>query len=249
MLILGHRGEPRLAPENTMASFALVRGDLDRGVDGVEFDVQMTRDGELVVIHDETVDRTTDGQGWVKDLSLAEIRRLDAGVRFQGSPLHQRIPTLEEVFELFDGTRATINAELKNSVVPYEGMESLVLALAARFRLGGLVLSSFNIRSMGVVRELDAQCRTGLLFAPWLMRMPDVIAHARATGANAIHPFVLNVHTRFARLVHAAGLGLVPWTVDSPTQVRRCAALGADIIISNEPRVAAHSVATLGADG
>ena len=98
MLVLGHRGEPRLAPENTVASFALIRDDLDHGVDGAECDVQMTKDGELVVIHDEKVDRTTDGNGWVKDLTLQEIRKFDAGVRFPGPLHHEPIPTMREVF-------------------------------------------------------------------------------------------------------------------------------------------------------
>src|SRR5450756_915040 len=119
MLVLGHRGEPRLAPENTVASFALVRDDLDHGVDGAECDVQMTKDGELVVIHDEKVDRTTDGHGWVKDLTLQEIRKFDAGVRFPGPLHHEPIPTMQEVFEVFDRTRATLNVELKNSEIAY----------------------------------------------------------------------------------------------------------------------------------
>src|SRR5450759_5046577 len=95
MLVLGHRGEPRLAPENTVASFALVRDDLGHGVDGAECAVQMTKDGELVVIHDEKVDRTTDGHGWVKDLTLQEIRKFDAGVRFPG-PLHLSLIHISE---------------------------------------------------------------------------------------------------------------------------------------------------------
>ena len=77
MLVLGHRGEPRIAPENTIVSFALIRDDMGRGVNGAECDVQMTKDGELVVIHDEKVDRTTDGQGWVKDFTLLELRKLN----------------------------------------------------------------------------------------------------------------------------------------------------------------------------
>ena len=244
MLVLGHRGEPRLAPENTVASFALVRDDLDHGVDGAECDVQMTKDGELVVIHDERVDRTTDGSGWVKDLTLQEIRKLDAGVRFPGPLHHEPIPTMREVFEVFDGTRATLNVELKNSEIPYQGMEERLLELAGRYSLN-VVYSSFNVQSMGVIRKLDAKARTGLLYAPWLVKAPDVVAAAREQGANAIHPFVLNTLDGLIREVHEAGLALAPWTVDLSVLVRHFAASGIETVISNDPRMAAEAVASV----
>ena len=241
MLILGHRGEPRLAPENTIASFALIRDDLNHGVDGAECDVQMTRGGELVVIHDEKVDRTTDGTGWVKDFTLVELRKLDAGIRFPG-PLHyEPIPTLREVFEVFDGTRATLNVELKNSDVPYEGMEERLLELAGRYSLN-IIYSSFNLQSMGVIRKLDARARTGLLYAPWLIKAPDVVAAARELGANAIHPFVLNTLDALVHEVHDAGLAIAPWPVDLGVLVRHFAAAGVETIISNDPRMAAEAL-------
>ncbi|MBA4365097.1 MAG: hypothetical protein C0398_03700 [Coprothermobacter sp.] len=238
MLVLGHRGEPRLAPENTVASFALVRDDLDHGVDGAECDVQMTKDGELVVIHDEKVDRTTDGRGWVKDLTLQELRKLDAGVRFSGPPHHEPIPTMREVFEVFDGTRATLNIELKNSEIAYEGMEERLLELARQYSLQ-VVYSSFNVQSMGIIRKLDANARTGLLYAPWLIKAPDVVAAAREQGANAIHPYALNTLAGLIREVHEAGLALAPWPVDLGVLVRHFAASGVETIISNDPRMAA----------
>jgi glycerophosphoryl diester phosphodiesterase len=242
MLILGHRGEPRLAPENTVASFALIRDDLDHGIDGAECDVQMTKDGELVVIHDEKVDRTTDGNGWVKDFALQEIRKLDAGVRFPGSLHHEPIPTMREVFEVFDGTRATLNVELKNSEVAYEGMEESLLELASSYSLN-VVYSSFNVQSMGVIRKLDAKARTGLLYAPWLIRAPAVVAAAREQGANAIHPYVLNTLDALVREVHEAGLAVAPWTVDLSVLVRHFAASKVETIISNDPRMAAEAIA------
>ncbi|HZL83562.1 MAG TPA: glycerophosphodiester phosphodiesterase family protein [Candidatus Deferrimicrobium sp.] len=242
MLVLGHRGEPRLAPENTVASFALIRDDLDHGIDGAECDVQMTKDGELVVIHDEKVDRTTDGNGWVKDLTLQEIRKFDAGVRFPGPLHHEPIPTMREVFEVFDGTRATVNVELKNSEVPYAGMEERLLELASRYSLN-VIYSSFNIQSMGVIRKLSPKARTGLLYAPWLIRAPDVVAAAREQGANAIHPFVLNTLDGLIREVHEAGLAIAPWTVDLSVLVRHFVASGVETVISNDPRMAAEAVA------
>jgi glycerophosphoryl diester phosphodiesterase len=242
MLILGHRGEPRLAPENTIASFALIRDDLDHGVDGAECDVQMTRDGELVVIHDEKVDRTTDGTGWVKDFSLPELRKLDAGIRFPG-PLHyEPVPTMREVLEVFDGTRATLNIELKNSEVPYEGMEERLLELVSKYSVH-VMYSSFNLQSMGRIRKLDAHALTGLLYEPWLIKAPDVVATARELGANAIHPFVLNTLDALVREVHDAGLAIAPWPVDLGVLVRHFDAMKVETIISNDPRMAAGAAA------
>ncbi len=242
MLVLGHRGEPRLAPENTVASFALIRDDLDYGVDGAECDVQMTKDGELVVIHDEKVDRTTDGHGWVKDFTLQELRKLNAGVRFPGPLRYEPIPTMQEVLEVFSGTRAILNIELKNSAVPYEGMEERLLELVGRYSLS-VVYSSFNARSVGHIRKLDAKVRTGLLYEPWLVRAPDVVAAAREQGASAIHPYVLNTLDGFIHEVHAAGLALAPWTVDLSVLVRHFAAEGVETVITNDVRMAAEAVA------
>ncbi|MHB8070881.1 MAG: glycerophosphodiester phosphodiesterase family protein [Candidatus Cryosericum sp.] len=243
MLVLGHRGEPRLAPENTVASFALIRDDLERGVDGAECDVQMAKDGELVVIHDEKVDRTTDGHGWVKELTLQELRKFNAGVRFPGPLRHELIPTMQEVLEVFNGTRATLNIELKNSTVPYDGMEERLLELVGRYSVS-VVYSSFNVLSMGRIRQLDAKARTGLLYEPWLIKAPDVMAAARGQGANAIHPYVLNTLDGFIHEVHDAGLALAPWTVDLSVLVRHFAAQGVETVITNDARMAAEAISS-----
>lgn len=242
MLVLGHRGEPRLAPENTVASFALIRDGLEHGVDGAECDVQMTKDGELVVIHDEKVDRTTDGHGWVKDFTLQELRKLNAGVRFPGPLRHEPVPMMQEVLDVFSGTRATINIELKNSSVPYDGMEERLLELVGRYSLS-VVYSSFNVRSMGRIRKLDAKARTGLLYEPWLIKAPDVVTAAREYGASAIHPYVLNTLDGFIHEIHDAGLALAPWTVDMSVLVRHFAAEGVETVITNDARMAAEAVA------
>jgi glycerophosphoryl diester phosphodiesterase len=207
----------------------------------------MTKDGELVVIHDEKVDRTTDGHGWVRDLTLQEIRKFDAGVRFPGPLHHEPIPTMREVFEVFDGTRATLNVELKNSEIAYEGMEERLLELASRYSVN-VIYSSFNIQSMGVIRKLDAKARTGLLYAPWLIKAPDVITAAREQGANAIHPYVLNTLDGLIREVHEAGLAIAPWTVDLSVLVRHFAASGVETVISNDPRMAARLLPERGND-
>src|SRR6476619_6139509 len=129
--IFGHRGSMGTMPENTLLGF---RHALDLGVDGIELDVQLTKDGELVVIHDEKIDSTTDGTGYVKDYTLNELRQFSAGVAFSNLELFdkdvwalERIPTLEEVFELITPYQIELNIELKTGVFPYEGIEEKVL--------------------------------------------------------------------------------------------------------------------------
>jgi glycerophosphoryl diester phosphodiesterase len=163
-------------------------------------------------------------------------------VRLPGPLRNEPIPTMQEVFEVFDGTRATLNVELKNSVVPYEGMEERLLELAGKYSIS-IVYSSFNVQSMGRIRKLDANARTGLLYEPWLIKAPDVVAAAREQGANAIHPFVLNTLDGFIREVHDAGLAIAPWTVDLSVLVRHFAAEGVDTVITNDARMAAEVVA------
>jgi glycerophosphoryl diester phosphodiesterase len=121
-------------------------------------------------------------------------------------------------------------------------MEERLLELASRYSLN-VIYSSFNIQSMGVIRKLDAKARTGLLYAPWLIKAPDVVAAAREQGANAIHPYVLNTFDGLIREVHEAGLAIAPWTVDLSVLVRHFAASQVETVISNDPRMAAEAVA------
>ena len=125
--IFAHRGASDAAPENTLPAFARA---VEQGADGIELDVHLSRDGELVVIHDETLDRTTDGAGWVKDRTLAELRALRADNGLPGFA-EARIPTLREVLDLLRPTDLLLNIELKTSLVWYEGIEAKTLALVA----------------------------------------------------------------------------------------------------------------------
>ena len=155
--VIAHRGGPRYAPENTLAAF---RTAIDQGVAWLEFDVQMTRDGELVVIHDETVDRTTDGTGAVRDLILAQIRVLDAG----GG---ERVPTLEEVVVLAREHVVGILPETKAAHL-YPGIEEkLVRALAAADYLDHAVIQSFQAASLERLRSLAPDARLCALYGLW----------------------------------------------------------------------------------
>lgn len=228
--VWAHRGASADAPENTLPAFELA---LAQGAQGLEFDVQLTRDDEVVVIHDETLERTTDGHGWVADHSLDQLRALDAGVRHKGFA-GTRIPTLGEVLDLTRGTGVTLNIELKNSKMRYKGMEERVVEiLAGRPASGPVVLSSFNHYSLLRLHDLDRGLTLGALYSERLYRPWDYVPKLKAT---ALHPPARAVRgPKFVRRCAHAGLSLHVWTVDVPAEVRRLADLGVDAVITNHP--------------
>lgn len=229
-LILGHRGAAKERPENTLAAF---RRAIEVGADGIECDVQRSKDGELVVFHDERLGRTTTGQGWVKDHTVADLRRLDAGGWFDPAYARERIPLLPEVLEIVGPTARMINVELKNSRVPYPGMEAQVVAVLEQYGvLQRTVISSFNHNSLRVLKALDPMIRTGMLYVvPW--RSP--IAKALLLGADAIHPPRLAASGGLVRRAHRVGLRVCTWTVNRPKDMRQMMAYGVDAIITDHP--------------
>lgn len=182
--IFAHRGSKGNRPENTLAAF---REAISLGVDGIELDVHMTSDNELVVIHDETVDRTTNGSGYIKDLSLQELKKLDAGSWFSDEYKGEKIPTLEEVFELLKDTKITLNIELKNDVFDYDGIENKVIQEVGKFSYyQNVILSSFNHYSIKKCVDINPGIDTALLFMEALYEPWN---YANLVGAKAIHVY------------------------------------------------------------
>ncbi|MFT4296609.1 MAG: glycerophosphodiester phosphodiesterase family protein [Micropruina sp.] len=229
MEIWAHRGASARQPENTIAAFAAA---MDAGADGVELDVQLTSDGVPVVIHDEKVDRTHDGTGWVSSFSCAQLQKLRSLVKPKGDPAITRIPTLAEVLDLIAPGRQQINIELKNSVKPYKGLETKVLALIGERKLADrVVLSSFNHYSLQRLRERGwtgelAAVHDGMLREPW--------RYFRELDVQAVHPprHVLMV-PGFVTRAHRAGFKVRVWTVNKSAQRQRCARLGVDGIFTD----------------
>lgn len=229
--IWAHRGASADAPENTLPAFALA---IDQGADGIELDVQLTHDGRVVVIHDETLDRTTNGHGWVKDHSLAELKRLDASAGRPGSP-PTTIPTLDEVFELIERSPLAVNIELKDSRVPYPGLPEKVLDLIQRRGWNHRVMiSSFNHMTLARVRQLDSSTSTGLLFADVLYEPWN---YAQQLWATALHPNLAYVDyvPDVVAEAHSYLLEVNVWTVDQADDIDRMLAAGVDGIISDYP--------------
>lgn len=231
--VWAHRGCRREAPENTLPAFALALG---LGVDGVEFDVQLTADGVPVVIHDETVDRTTNGTGAVVGFALEQLRELDASAGFQGFD-GVRIPTLDEVLDLLAPSGLALNIELKNSDEDYPGLEEKVLAaVEARGIADQVVLSSFNHYSLKRLQRLGASSPLGMLYTDPLYRP---WRYAAKLGVAAIHPPVRYVYGKgFVRRTHAAGLAVRPWVVNGRRHLARMLRIGVDAVFTDTPRLA-----------
>jgi glycerophosphoryl diester phosphodiesterase len=228
--IFAHRGCSAVAPENTMSAF---RKAIEVGADGVELDVQRSRDGEIVVIHDETVNRTTNGSGWIYDLTLAEMKRLDSGSWFSPRFAGEMIPTLSEVLTLFEPTSMWLNIELKNNKVPYAHIEEQVVDRIEYFGLQDrVILSSFNhqrLHHLHLYRptwQLAALYNL-ILFEPW--------SYARHLGVTALHPFYRTVTAEMINGCHQHGIAVRPYTVDEPDVMVRLLQYEADAIISNVP--------------
>ena len=229
-LVIGHRGASSEAPENTLAAFA--RG-LETGADGFEFDVHMSKDGELVVIHDETVARTTGGSGWVKDMTLDELKALDAGFWFDPRFRGERIPTLKQVLELIAEKSKLINIELKSGIVIYPHMERRIIEVIDEFDiLDKTVISSFNHYSLRTAKEVEPEAKTGILYMEGLVEPWIYALHVPADG---LHPASYLVTPEIVRSAHDAGLFVNVWTVDKADEMKKMVASGVDAVITNCP--------------
>jgi glycerophosphoryl diester phosphodiesterase len=219
----GHRGNPAEHPENTLASF---RSAIDLGVDMIECDVHLTADGELIVIHDHTLDRTTDGTGLVGQRTLQELRRLDAG---NG----ERLPLLAEVCELAKG-RVGLCVELKQIPIPYPGVEERVVAcLSALDMLDQTAAISFHHGSMRRLKELEPRIAVGVIEAA---RPIDPVALLRSASADLYAPHWAAMDAELVDQVHAAGGQVGVWTVDDAPGVAWCQACRPDSVFTNRPR-------------
>ena len=229
---IGHRGAAAECPENTLASFARA---LELGVMMIECDLQLTADGHVVIFHDWTLERTTNGSGVVCELPLAAIRGLDAGswrdARFAGEP----VPTLEETLDHVL-PRAMLNLELKSrgSRADARALASAaVAAVRARSAFGQVIFSSFDGVCLEELRAVSSEARIGVLWdAP-----PFAAAFESATrlGAVALHPRAATVTPELVREAHARGLAVYVWTVNPVDEMVRLVRSGVDGVISDHP--------------
>ena len=236
-LVWAHRGASGYAPENTLAAFQKA---VDLGADGVELDIQLTKDDQIVVIHDETIDRTSDGKGWVKDYTLEELRAFNYN-RTKPEYKHADIPTMREVFELLKPTGLFINIEIKTGVVFYEKIEEKILALTKEMGMEDRVCySSFNHYTVTRIHEFKPDAEVGFLYADGPIDMPSYgVKH----GVNALHPALYNLqYDGFVKECKEKGLKLNVWTVNERPYMEMCCQYGVDAIITNYPDIAKEVV-------
>ncbi len=230
MLILGHRGARGHAPENTMASF---QAALDMGADGIELDVQMTKDGKVVVCHDHSLERTSNGSGWLVEHTREELRALDFGSWFSPQFAGEKIPTLREVLQWAAPTRLIVNVEIKNGPVIYEGIEEKVSALIRECRMvDRVIVSSFYHPSLLKMKQLDPMIKTGLLYAsrpvdPWLQ--------LRVTDTDNLHPLWHYVDAAWASGTRPHGAKIFTWTINELRDWEHIKNMGVDGIMTDYP--------------
>jgi glycerophosphoryl diester phosphodiesterase len=231
--VVGHRGAMGHCPENTMASFQRA---LELGADWIELDVHLTRDGALAVIHDESVDRTTDGHGLVKDHTLAELQRLDAGSWFGLEYAGQRIPTLDQVLDWARQNATVVDIEIKNVPMFYAGIEDAVVkALKRTSMTEQVIVTSFDHCAVKRVKALDGCIATGVLYAG--RPVDGGVGLARAADADAVLPQHAAVPAEDVEAAHAAGLVVAPWATSNPEDLRRLVTAGVDAIGTDHPDV------------
>lgn len=234
-LIFAHRGANKLAPENTLPAFeAAIR----LGADGVELDVQYSSDGKLVIIHDLTLDKTSNGTGRVTAHTLAELRAFDAGSWFAPQFAGTRIPTLDEALDVCKG-KLLVNIELKvldalNSTLGAD----VVAAVRGHGMVDQVVLSSFNPFALRGAKRAGPEIACGLLLAadlPGWMRWGFTRRYSRADG---LHPELAMIDAAYMAQARKLGMPVRVWTVNEPADIRRLIALGVTAIITDVPDVA-----------
>ena len=239
-LLAAHRGGSLLWPENSLLAF---RNSLALGADFIEFDVHLSRDGEVVVIHDATLDRTTTGSGPVRDRTLAELKALRLKDR-SGAGTHETVPTLDEVTAAVAQARRRMLLEIKVDVAKarYPGIEEKVMAILDRHAMAAsTVVMAFEAPTWRRVRELRPDIATCALYSARGLRRTGLTAELdalRAAGVGYIGVEHTAVDQAAVAEARRAGIGLGAWTVNDPADMQRVIGTGAAILITDQPDVA-----------
>lgn len=230
VLNIAHRGASAYCPENTMAAF---KRAVELGATAIETDVQMTSDGHAVLIHDESLQRTAGSAKLVKDVTLEELKRLDAGSWFDPSFGGEKVPELRELLELVKPTSLLVNLELKNGVVLYPNMEEAVVEEIRKHGMSDrIVISSFNHYSLAKCKRLAPEIRTGILYMEGLYEPWE---YAARIGADALHAYHYAVMPEWVEQAARRGAVYYPFTVNDPAEMRRLLSAGVSGIITDYP--------------
>ena len=237
--IFAHRGSKGNYPENSMLAF---KKAIEAGVDGMEFDIHMTKDGELVVIHDATLDRTTTGTGYIKDYTLEEVRKFSIGAKFtefqhyDSSWDNEIVPTLIEVLQLCKGHDLEVNIELKTYEVTYPGIEEAMLKVVdlVGYDPDKVIYSSFHLPTILRVKKLESQVKIAWLLEHFIPMPADYI---ETLGLEALHMDKKVVLANVTYWQQVAS-GLRVWTVNEEVEMKKLIDMGVAAIITDYPEIA-----------
>ena len=228
MEIIAHRGLSAKYPENTMIAFEEAA---KLPIWGVEFDVHLTKDNQLVVIHDEAIDRTSNGHGFVKDLTLEELRAFDYGAWFKAEYAGQQIPTLAEVLQVFEQTNHHINIEIKSDIFEYEGIEACIANDIQKFDIKErVIVSSFNHGSIARFQQIMPNVKTALLFASLVTKLEEYV---KTFGCDAIHiPYYYGLRAIIQQAIRN-GITVRAYTVNDPKIMKQLQSIGVKAVFSD----------------
>lgn len=233
MKVYAHRGYSGKYPENTMLAF---RKAIEVGADGVEMDVQLTKDGEVVVIHDETLDRTTTGTGYVKDYTLAELKTFNAAKLFGDKYGFQEIPTFEEFCAWLAETDTVANVELKTSIIYYPGLEQKCVDIIRKYHVESKIFfSSFNHLSVVKTKELAPEIPVGALVE--IEGLMYAGYYAKQFGFQYYHPDFCLLSEEAVKECKEHGIGINVWTVNDLDSFEKLVEWDVDGVITNYPMV------------
>lgn len=238
--VIAHRGYSKLFPENTMLAFQEANAF---DIAGIELDVQLTKDGQVVICHDETIDRTSNGKGFIKDLTLTELKAFSFYGAFEyqfAKNEHIQIPTLEEFFQWFKPLDIMVNIELKTNILRYDGLVEKVNDLIQDYKLTDrVVLSSFQHHTMNMAKSINTDLKTGLLTMNGTLKPGDYTAHH---GHDYYHPFFMSLEPEDIGNLMDNNIGINTYTVNKAEDIQKMIHTGVTNVITDDVALAVELV-------
>ncbi len=232
-MVLGHRGAMGLAPENTIAG---IKEGIKHNVNMVEIDVQLSKDKKLIVIHDHTVNRTTTGTGYVCELTSAQIKKLDAGIKFDKKFKGEKVPLLEEVIQfLLNHPNVKLNIEIKNGPVFYPSIEEEIVKIIDEYKFyNQVIISSFDHLTLKKIKDINPEIYTGLLYSS---RIYNLEKYVEELQLSAIHPLWFYLTPEIVDSMHKMNIAVNTWLINDMELYNRFSKMDIDSFGTNFPNL------------
>ncbi|QSX05199.1 glycerophosphodiester phosphodiesterase [Sedimentibacter sp. zth1] len=230
--VWAHRGAKGYYPENTLISF---EGAIKQKADGIELDVQLSKDGYIMVCHDETLNRTTNGKGFIKNYNLYELKQLDAGAWYDKKFKGEKLPLLDEVLELIKGTNMDLNIEIKAGSIFYPGIEEKVIKMVNKFGIKEqVIISSFDHYALLKAKEIDNTIKTGLLYMESLYKP---LKYVKTIKVNALYPNYITLNKELVEEANELNVDINTYTVNHEDDAKLIKQLDINAIITDYPDI------------